>query len=54
MGLPPTQMLPIVLYVVKNLGKFVKLKKRQRNTKKFVAIAILQVGKEVVLIASAI
>ena len=47
-------MLPIVLYVVKNLGTLIRLKKRQRNTKKFVNIAILQVGIEVVLIASAI
>ena len=47
-------MLPIVLYVVNNLGTLVRLKKRQRNTKNFVTIAILQVGIEVVLIASAI
>ena len=48
------KLLPIVLYVVKNLGTLVRLKKRQRNTKKFVTIAILQVGIEVVLIAFAI
>ena len=47
-------MLPIALYVVKNLGTLIRLKKRPRNTKKFVTIAILQVGIEVVLIAFAI
>ena len=41
-------------YVVQNLGTLIRLKKRQRNTKKFVTIAILQVGTEVVLIAFAI
>ena len=41
-------MLPIVFEVVKNLGTLIRLKKRQRNTKKFVTIAILQVGIEVV------
>ena len=35
-------------YVVKNLGTLIRLKKRQRNTKKFVTIAILQAGIEVV------
>ena len=41
-------------YVVRNFGTLIKLKRRQRNTRKFVTIAILQVGIEVVLIAFAI
>ena len=52
-GGPPPLRGGDVLYVVKNLGTLVRLKKRQRHTKKFMVITILQVGIEVVLIAFA-
>ena len=41
-------------YVVRNFRTHIRLKKKQRNTKKLEAIVILQVSIEVVLIASVI
>ena len=47
-------MLLIVLYVEIHVKRPKIMKKRQRHTRKFMTIAILQVGIEVVLIAPGI
>ena len=45
------KLLLTALYVVINLRTQIRMKKKQRNTKKFATIVILQVSTEVVLIA---
>ena len=48
------KLLLTALYVVINLRTHIRMKKKQRNTKKLETIVILQVSIEVVLIASGI
>ena len=48
------KLLLTALYVVINLRTHIRMKKKQRNTKKLETIDILQVSIEVVLIASGI
>ena len=48
------KLLLTALYVVINLRTHIRMKKKQRNTKKLEIIDILQVSIEVVLIASGI
>ena len=48
------KLLLTALYVVINLRTHIRMKKKQRNTKKFATIVILQVSIEGVLIACVI